>query len=87
MAWLEQHRRGFRVRLRLPDGTVVTDSTHQDKPAARPANNHILATGIDGLSSLSPELRRLAGIARASTYLGFVAGQDPEQWLESVAGP
>ncbi len=34
MAWVERRRSGFRVRLRLPDGTVVTDSAHADRPAA-----------------------------------------------------
>ncbi|GIF20342.1 hypothetical protein BJ973_001752 [Actinoplanes tereljensis] len=52
-------------------------------PWLRPADNHILATGFDQLRSLSPELRRLAGVAPASDYLGFVGGQDPEQWLLS----
>ena len=28
-------RNTFRVRLRLPDGTVVTDSSHSTKPAAQ----------------------------------------------------
>ncbi|MEU4235731.1 phytanoyl-CoA dioxygenase family protein [Actinoplanes sp. NPDC026619] len=50
-------------------------------PWLRPADNHILATGVDQLRNLTPELRRLAGVAPASDYLGFVAGQDPEQWL------
>src|SRR5690348_11439734 len=35
MAWVEQRGAGYRVRLRLPDGTVVTDSIHPDKPAAQ----------------------------------------------------
>ncbi|WP_213005163.1 phytanoyl-CoA dioxygenase family protein [Paractinoplanes toevensis] len=52
-------------------------------PWLRPADNHILATGPDGLRSLTPELRRLAGVAPAGEYLGFVGGQDPEQWLLS----
>ena len=34
MAWIENHRGTFRVRLRLPDGTVVTDSTHPARPEA-----------------------------------------------------
>src|SRR5690242_17606176 len=34
MAWVEDHRGTYRVRLRLPDGTVVTDSTHLDRPDA-----------------------------------------------------
>jgi ectoine hydroxylase-related dioxygenase (phytanoyl-CoA dioxygenase family) len=55
-------------------------------PWLRPADNHILATGVDALRQLSPELRRLAGVAQASEYLGFVAGQDPEQWLLRSAG-
>jgi integrase len=35
MAWVEQRGGGFRVRLRLPDGTVVTDSIHAERPAAQ----------------------------------------------------
>jgi len=35
MAWVEQRAGLFRVRLRLPDGTVVTDSAHPTKPAAQ----------------------------------------------------
>ena len=35
MAWVEQRAGVFRVRLRLPDGTVVTDSAHPTKPAAQ----------------------------------------------------
>jgi integrase len=35
MAWVERHRSAFRVRLRLPDGTVITDSLHEAKPAAQ----------------------------------------------------
>ncbi|MFC4136124.1 phytanoyl-CoA dioxygenase family protein [Hamadaea flava] len=50
-------------------------------PWLRPADNHILGTGLDGLRRLTPGLRRLAGVALASDYLGFVAGQDPERWL------
>lgn len=53
-------------------------------PWLRPADNHILATGVDQLRSLAPELRRLAAVAPASDYLGFVAGQDPEQWLQAA---
>jgi ectoine hydroxylase-related dioxygenase (phytanoyl-CoA dioxygenase family) len=53
-------------------------------PWLRPADNHILATGVDQLRRLTPELRRLAGVAAADQYLGFVAGQDPEQWLHSA---
>jgi integrase len=34
MSWVEQRGGQFRVRLRLPDGTVVTDSTHATKPLA-----------------------------------------------------
>ncbi|GIF63982.1 hypothetical protein Ais01nite_20170 [Asanoa ishikariensis] len=50
-------------------------------PWLRPADNHILATGTDQLRSLTSHLRRLAGVALASDYLGFVAGEDPERWL------
>lgn len=50
-------------------------------PWLRPADNHTLATGVEQLLSLTPELRRLAGVAPASKYLGVVGGQDPEQWL------
>jgi integrase len=35
MAWVERHRSAFRVRLRLPDGTVMTDSVHEAKPVAQ----------------------------------------------------
>jgi ectoine hydroxylase-related dioxygenase (phytanoyl-CoA dioxygenase family) len=50
-------------------------------PWLRPADNHTLATGVEQLLRLAPELRRLAGVAPASRYLGVVGGQDPEQWL------
>jgi ectoine hydroxylase-related dioxygenase (phytanoyl-CoA dioxygenase family) len=50
-------------------------------PWLRPADNHILATGVEGLRTISPQLRRLAGVAMASEYLGLVAGRDPELWL------
>ena len=51
-------------------------------PWLRPADNHPLATGVEGLRGLTPQLRRLAGVAPASQYLGTVAGQDPERWLQ-----
>ena len=35
MAWVERRTNGYRVRLRLPDGSVVTDSTHPTKAAAK----------------------------------------------------
>jgi Phage integrase, N-terminal SAM-like domain len=35
MAWVEPRNGKFRVRLRLPDGAVVTDSVHPTKPAAQ----------------------------------------------------
>jgi integrase len=35
MAWVERHRSAFRVRLRLPDGTVITDSVHENRPVAQ----------------------------------------------------
>jgi integrase len=35
MAWVERRSNTFRVRLRLPDGTVITDSVHDAKPAAQ----------------------------------------------------
>jgi integrase len=35
VTWVEQRGGGFRVRLRLPDGTVVTDSTHPTPAAAQ----------------------------------------------------
>jgi hypothetical protein len=35
MAWVERHRSAFRVRLRLPDGTVVTDSLYDSKTDAQ----------------------------------------------------
>ncbi len=37
--------------------------------------------GVAGPRRLSPRLRRLAGLARATEYLGLVAGQDPERWM------
>jgi ectoine hydroxylase-related dioxygenase (phytanoyl-CoA dioxygenase family) len=52
-------------------------------PWLRPADNHTLATGADRLRALSPGLRRLAGVAAASPYFGFVGGVDPETWLAS----
>lgn len=53
-------------------------------PWLRPADNHTLATGPEKLLTLTPHLRRLAGVAPASDYLGLVAGRDPEQWLQST---
>ena len=50
-------------------------------PWLRPADNHTLALGVAGLRRLPPRLRGLAGLGRATDYLGFVAGQDPEKWL------
>src|SRR3954454_23813162 len=35
MAWVEQRSYAFRVRLRLPDGTVITDSLHDGKAEAQ----------------------------------------------------
>jgi integrase len=35
MAWVERRGNTFRVRLRLPDGAVLTDSVHEHKPAAQ----------------------------------------------------
>jgi integrase len=35
MAWVERRSTAFRVRLRLPDGTVITDSVHDKRPAAQ----------------------------------------------------
>jgi len=35
MAWVERHRSAFRVRLRLPDGAVITDSLHDGKADAQ----------------------------------------------------
>src|SRR5256714_8742750 len=35
MAWVERHRNAFRVRLRLPDGTVITDSQHEARAEAQ----------------------------------------------------
>lgn len=56
------------------------------RPAStRPADNHIPATGSAGLRRLHPELRRLAGVAPAGDYFGFVSGQDPELWLQASA--
>lgn len=54
-------------------------------PWLRPADNHTLALGVAGLRRLPPRLRGLAGLGRATDYLGFVAGQDPEKWLAARA--
>jgi integrase len=35
MAWVERRSSAFRVRLRLPDGTVITDSVHDDRAQAQ----------------------------------------------------
>jgi len=35
MAWVEQRSYALRVRLRLPDGTVITDSVHEDQAKAQ----------------------------------------------------
>ena len=55
-------------------------------PWLRPADNHTLATGVDELARLTPELRRLAGVAKAGPYLGLVAGRDPEEWFAGRTG-
>jgi integrase len=34
MAWVEQHRTRYRVRIRMPDGTVGVDSSHPTRAAA-----------------------------------------------------
>jgi ectoine hydroxylase-related dioxygenase (phytanoyl-CoA dioxygenase family) len=65
------------------DGTRTALICEHVLPWLRPADNHPLATGPDGLRALSPRLRRLAGVAPASEYLGFVAGLDPETWLST----
>jgi integrase len=41
MAWVEKRGDGFRVRYRLPDGKVGTDSTHPTQKAARARANAI----------------------------------------------
>jgi integrase len=35
MAWVERRSSAFRVRLRLPDGSVITDSVHERKAQAQ----------------------------------------------------
>jgi ectoine hydroxylase-related dioxygenase (phytanoyl-CoA dioxygenase family) len=50
-------------------------------PWLRPADNHLLDIPIDELSALPIELLRIAGLAPASDYLGFVGGRHPEEWL------
>ncbi|NJC74341.1 hypothetical protein HC031_32205 [Planosporangium thailandense] len=35
MAWVERRSSAFRVRLRLPDGTVITDSVYAKKADAQ----------------------------------------------------
>jgi len=65
------------------DGTRTALICEHVLPWLRPADNHALATGVDGLRALPQRLRRLAGVAPASEYLGFVAGLDPEAWLST----
>lgn len=55
-------------------------------PWLRPADNHTLATSVDELARLTPELRRLAGVAKAGPYLGLVAGRDPGEWFAGRTG-
>lgn len=50
-------------------------------PWLRPADNHLLTVTPEQLRSLSPQVRKLAGLAAPSPYLGLVGGQDPEEWL------
>ncbi|WP_432967377.1 phytanoyl-CoA dioxygenase family protein [Dactylosporangium sp. CA-233914] len=69
------HNRGDRTRRALICEHIL--------PWLRPADNHLLATGLDGLRRLTPRLRRLAGLAPAGEYLGLIGGQDPERWLQS----
>lgn len=54
-------------------------------PWLRPADNHLLPLGREQIIKLSPELRRLAGLSAPSPYLGFVGGQDPEEWLHTLS--
>ncbi|MFI5912278.1 phytanoyl-CoA dioxygenase family protein [Dactylosporangium sp. NPDC051541] len=67
------HNRGAATRRALICEHVL--------PWLRPADNHGLATGVERLRALSPQLRRLAGVGMAGEFLGLVAGQDPERWL------
>jgi hypothetical protein len=57
------------------DGFVVLPALLSDELLARAVRQ------VGRLKLLSPGLRRLAGVAAASEYLGFIGGQDPELWL------
>jgi ectoine hydroxylase-related dioxygenase (phytanoyl-CoA dioxygenase family) len=55
--------------------------SEQVLPWLRPADNHALALGADGLRDLSPELQALAGLGTNSKYFGFVGGRPAAEWL------
>jgi len=50
-------------------------------PWLRPADNHALDLGREGLRALSPELRKLAGVDAHSKFFGFVGGRHATEWL------
>lgn len=50
----------------------------------RPADNHALDLGADGLRRLSPELQELAGLGARSKYFGFIGGRSAVQWLTAL---
>jgi len=48
----------------------------------RPAENHTLAVPRHVIEGLDPHLQALLGYNQPSKYLGFVAGQHPQHWLQ-----
>jgi ectoine hydroxylase-related dioxygenase (phytanoyl-CoA dioxygenase family) len=51
----------------------------------RPAENHPLAVPPAIVATLSTRLQEALGYNRQSSYLGFVAGRDPLEWLRTRA--
>ncbi|MHB8450530.1 MAG: phytanoyl-CoA dioxygenase family protein, partial [Mycobacteriales bacterium] len=53
----------------------------------RPNENHTLAIQPQLATTLKPELQALLGYNQHSTFLGFVAGRPPLDWLRSQPTP
>jgi hypothetical protein len=71
MAWVERHRSAFRVRLRLPDGTVITDSLHDARADAQLSAQEIdfeLARDTFAICSSSDASPRWTGRRGAMPY-------------------
>ncbi len=67
------HNRSDATRRALISESVV--------PWLRPADNHPLDLGREGLQQLSPELLELSGLGTHSKYFGFVGGRPALEWL------